>query len=67
MADINSLQRECGRRMRNLAAIEQMEFARAILDSPALRSRAPPLAPVLSLESPDLDLGFEEPSPEDAR
>jgi hypothetical protein len=55
--------------MRILAAIEQPEIARAILDCLGLSSRAPPLAPALSPEPTDLELGFEErrqPRPGDA-
>jgi hypothetical protein len=63
---VDALQCECGGRMRILAAIDQPEVARAILDCLGLSSRAPPLAPALSPEPTDLELGFEEPWPGDA-
>ena len=52
-----------GGRMRILAAIDQPEVARAILDCLGLSSRAPPLAPASLPEPTDLELGFEEPWP----
>ena len=52
--------------MRILAAIEQPEVARAILECLGLSSRAPPLSPAPPSEPTDLDLGFEEPWPTDA-
>jgi hypothetical protein len=52
--------------MRILSAIDQPEVARAILDCLSLGSRAPPLAPALSPEPTDLELGFEEPWPGEA-
>ena len=44
-----------------------LEFlaARAILDCLGLNSRAPPLAPALSPEPTDFELGFEEAWPSD--
>ena len=51
--------------MRILAAIDQPEVARAILDCLGLSSRAPPLAHASSPEPTDLELGFEEPWPTD--
>jgi hypothetical protein len=53
----------CGGRMRILAAIDEPEVARAILDCLGLSSRAPPLTPAPSPEPTDLELGFEEPWP----
>jgi hypothetical protein len=50
----------CGARMRILAAIEQPDVARAILECLGLSSRAPPLSPAPPSEPTDLDLGFEE-------
>ena len=52
--------------MRILAAIDQPEVARRILECLGLSSRAPPLTPVPSPEPTDLELGFEEPWPSDA-
>jgi hypothetical protein len=63
---IDAFQCECGGRMRILAAIDQPEVARAILDCLGLSSRAPPLAPASPPEPTDLELGFEEPCPSDA-
>ncbi len=51
--------------MRILAAIDQPEVARAILDCLGLSSRAPPLTPASPPEPTDLELGFEEPWPSD--
>jgi hypothetical protein len=51
--------------MRILAAIDQPEVVRAILDCLGLSSRAPPLAPALPPEPTDLELGFEDPWPSD--
>jgi hypothetical protein len=51
--------------MRILAAIDQPEVARAILDCLGLSSRAPPLAPAFPPEPTDLELGFGEPWPSD--
>jgi len=51
--------------MRILAAIEQPDVARGILQSLGLNSRAPPLTPALSPEPTGLELGFEEPWPSD--
>jgi hypothetical protein len=47
--------------MRILAAIDQPDVARAILDCLGLSSRAPPLAPASPPEPTDRGLGFEEP------
>jgi len=58
---VDAFQCECGGRMRILAAIDQPEVARAILDCLGLSSRAPPLAPASPPEPTDLELGFEEP------
>jgi hypothetical protein len=55
----------CGGRMRILAAIDQPEVTRDILDCLGLSSRAPPLTPACSPEPTDLELGFEEPWPGD--
>jgi hypothetical protein len=55
----------CGGRMRILAAIDQPQVIRAILDCLGLNSRAPPLTPAPSPEPTDLELGFEEPWPID--
>jgi hypothetical protein len=60
---VDAFQCDCGGRMRILAAIDQPEVARAILDCLGLSSRAPPLAPAPPPESTDLELGFEEPWP----
>ncbi|GAF92235.1 unnamed protein product, partial [marine sediment metagenome] len=49
--------------MRIVAAIDQPEVIRAILDCLGLNSRAPPLTPARSPEPTDLDLSFEEPWP----
>jgi hypothetical protein len=62
---VDAFQCDCGGRMRILAAIDQPEIARAILDCLGLSSRAPPLAPASSPEPTDLELGFEEPWPSD--
>ena len=51
--------------MRILAAIEQPEVIRGILDCLGLNSRAPPLPPATSPKPTDLELGFEEPWPSD--
>jgi hypothetical protein len=53
--------------MRILAAIDQPEVARAILDCLGLSSRAPPRAPASRSESTDLELGFGEPWRGEAR
>jgi ribosomal protein S27E len=58
---VDAFQCECGGRMRILAAIDQPEVARAILDCLGLSSRAPPLAPPSPPGPTDLELGFEEP------
>ena len=55
----------CGGRMRILAAIDQPEVIRDILDCLGLSSRAPPLTPARSPEPTDLELGFGEPWPGD--
>jgi hypothetical protein len=47
--------------MRILAATDEPEIARAILDGLGLSSRAPPLAPAPPPEPTDLELGVEEP------
>ena len=52
--------------MRILAAIDQPEVIRGILEFLGLNSRAPPLTPAPSPEPTDLELGFEEPWPSDA-
>jgi hypothetical protein len=44
-----------------LAAIDQPEAIRGILECLGFNSRAPPLAPAPSPEPTDLELGFEEP------
>jgi hypothetical protein len=62
---VDAFQCDCGGRMRILAAIDQPEVARAILDCLGLRSRAPPLAPAPPPEPTDLELGFAEPWPSD--
>ena len=49
--------------MRIMAAIDQPEVIRAILECLGMSSRAPPLTPARSPEPTDLDLGFEEPWP----
>jgi hypothetical protein len=51
--------------MRILAAIDQPEVARGILDCLGLSSRAPPLTPALPPEPTDLELGFAEHWPGD--
>jgi hypothetical protein len=51
--------------MRILAAIDQPEVARAILDCLGLDSRAPPLTPASLPQPTDLELGFEDPWPSD--
>jgi hypothetical protein len=51
--------------MRIVAAIDQPEVIRRILDCLDLRSRAPPLTPAPPSEPTDLELGFEEPWPGD--
>ena len=48
-----------------LAAIDQPDVIRGILDCLGLNSRAPPLTPAHSPEPTDLKLGFEEPWPSD--
>ena len=53
----------CGGRMRILAAIDQPEVIRAILDCLGLNSRAPPLTQAPSPNPTNLELGFEEPWP----
>ncbi len=53
----------CGGRMQTLAAIDQPEVIRDILDCLGLSSRAPPLTPARSPEPTDLELGFGEPWP----
>jgi hypothetical protein len=53
----------CGGRMRIVAAIDQPEVIRAILECLGMNSRAPPLTPARSPEPTDLEFGFEEPSP----
>jgi hypothetical protein len=62
---VDAFQCDCGGRMRILAAIDQPEVARAILDCLGLSSRAPPLTPASPPEPTDLELGFEEPRPSD--
>ena len=62
---VDVFQCDCGGRMRILAAIDQPEVARAILDCLGLNSRAPPLTPAPPAEPIDLELGFEEPWPSD--
>jgi len=62
---IDALKCDCGGRMRILAAIDQPEVIRAILECLGLSSRAPPLTPARSPEPTDLELGFEEPWPAD--
>ena len=49
--------------MRILAAIDQPEVIRAILECLCMNSRAPPLTPARSPEPTDLEFGFEEPWP----
>jgi hypothetical protein len=51
--------------MRILAAIDQPEVIRGILECLGLSSRAPPLTAAPSRETTDLELGFEEPWPSD--
>ena len=51
--------------MRILAAIDQPEVIRGILECLGLSPRAPPLTPAPSPEPTDLELGFEEPWPSD--
>jgi hypothetical protein len=51
--------------MRILAAIDQPDVARAILDCLGLNSRAPPLTPAPPSVLTELELGFEEPWPSD--
>jgi hypothetical protein len=46
--------------MRILAAIDQPEVIRAILECLGLSSRAPPLTPAPSPEPTDLELGYGE-------
>ncbi len=55
----------CGGRMRIVAAIDQPEVARAILDCLGLNSRAPPLTPAPRPQPTDLELGFGESWPSD--
>jgi hypothetical protein len=52
--------------MRILAAIDQPEVIRGILECLVLSSRAPPLTPAPSPEVTDLELGFEGPWQGDA-
>jgi len=47
--------------MRILAAIDQPDVIRGILDCLGLSSPAPLLTPATSPKPTDLDLGFEEP------
>jgi len=63
---VDAFQCECGGRMRILAAIDQPEVVRAILECLGLSSRAPPLAPASLPEPTNLELGFEEPWPSEA-
>jgi hypothetical protein len=51
--------------MRILAAIDQPEVIRGILECLGLSSRAPPLTPALLPEPTDPELGFERPCPGD--
>lgn len=51
--------------MRILAAIDQPEVIRGILECLGMSSRAPPLTPAASPEPTDQELGFEEPWPSD--
>jgi hypothetical protein len=51
--------------MRILAAIDQPDVIRGILDCLGLNSRAPPLTPAPPPGPTDLELGFEEPWPSD--
>jgi hypothetical protein len=51
--------------MRILAAIDQPEVVRAILDCLGLNSRAPPLAPAPPPEPTDVELGFGDRWPSD--
>jgi hypothetical protein len=62
---VDAFQCDCGGRMRILAAIDQPEVARAILDCLGLSSRAPPLTPAPPPQPTDLELGFEDPWPSD--
>ncbi len=62
---VDAFQCDCGGRMRILAAIDQPEVARAILECLGLSSRAPPLTPAPPPQPTDLELGFEEPWPSD--
>jgi hypothetical protein len=55
----------CGGRMRIVAAIDQPEVIRGILECLGPSSRAPPLTPAPSPETTDLELGFEESWPSD--
>jgi len=48
------------RELSGLAAVEQPDVARGILECLGLSSRAPPLTPAASPEPTDLELGFEE-------
>jgi hypothetical protein len=48
-----------------LAAIDQPDVIRGILDCLGLSSRAPPLTSAASREPTDRELGFEEPWPSD--
>jgi len=48
-----------------VAAIDQPDVIRSILDCLGLSSRAPPLTPATSPKPTDLELGFEEPWPGD--
>ena len=51
--------------MRILAAMDQPEVIRGILECLGPSSRAPPLTLTSSPEPTDLELGFEEPWPGD--
>ena len=51
--------------MRILAAMDQPEVIRGILECLGPSSRAPPLTLASSPEPTDLELGFEEPWPGD--
>jgi hypothetical protein len=51
--------------MRILAAIDQPEVVRRILECLGQSSRPPPLTPAPLRKPTDLELGFEEPRPSD--
>ena len=53
--------------MRILAAIDQPEVIRGILECLGLSSRAPPLTPAPSPEPTEFEFGFEEPWPSGGR